>query len=83
MTTRSNWITLKFGLKQGLIKDIQNQNRPNIRAELEQYIEGRINLRCSLIRVMQNMERGIALDHNIKEFIKIKEEAIKKAKVRK
>ena len=78
MSTRSNWYLLKFGLKKGLISDIEQQNVP-LNHKIEDYLEGKINLRCTLIRIMNNMEKGLPLNHNINEFSKIKKEAKKNA----
>ena len=79
MSTKQNWYTLKFGLKNGLIRDIESQNNP-LNHQIDEYLEGRINLRCTLIHIMRNFEKGIPLNDNIKEFIKIKSNAKKKVK---
>lgn len=54
---RHNWRILKFGIKQGLIRDIEDQNNP-LNFKIDQYLEGKINLRCILLGVMHDLENN-------------------------
>lgn len=57
---RHNWRILKFGIKQGLIRDIEDQNNP-LNSKIDQYLEGKINLRCMLLGIMHDLENNLKL----------------------
>jgi len=55
MTTRENWKRLKEGILTGLARDIDALKSP-INYRVEEYLNGKIMLRCTLLGFMDDIE---------------------------